>query len=107
MVGGLGLQVVVRAINFYVLVLPVSGLYIMYEIAKVQAPDSLQNLPKLIMDISDLLPVLSVYDRVCIPSAELQALQRHRPIISSSILDQLFTMRQNRKHPFHLKNHHN
>ncbi|ORE07043.1 hypothetical protein BCV72DRAFT_256046 [Rhizopus microsporus var. microsporus] len=100
MVRILGLQAVGRTIAFYVLALPTSGLYVMYEITKVQISDLLQNLSKLIIDISDLLLVLNVYDRP-------QALQRHCPTISSSILDQLFTMRQSRKRPCHLKNHHN
>ncbi|PHZ16020.1 uncharacterized protein RHIMIDRAFT_56068 [Rhizopus microsporus ATCC 52813] len=69
MVRILGLQAVGRTIAFYVLALPTSGLYVMYEITKVQISDLLQNLSKLIIDISDLLLVLNVYDRVCIPSA--------------------------------------
>ncbi|KAG1438715.1 hypothetical protein G6F56_012546 [Rhizopus delemar] len=64
MVGVLGLQIVGRTFTFYVLVLPSSGLYVMYEITTVQIPDSLHDLSKLVMDISNLLLVLDTFDRV-------------------------------------------
>ncbi|KAI7861657.1 hypothetical protein BDF14DRAFT_1876971 [Spinellus fusiger] len=79
MAGVLGLQIVGRTITFYVLVLPLSGLYIMYEITKVQIPDSLHDLSKLVMDISILLIVLDAFDRVCILSTD--------PSIINSSLD--------------------
>lgn len=107
MVGVLGLQIVGRIITFCVLVLPSSGLYVMYEITKVQIPDSLHDLSKLVMDISNLLLVLDTFDRVCIPSADSPPLERHSPTIISSILDQLFLSPQNRKRPCHLKRQHN
>ncbi|KAG0167271.1 hypothetical protein DFQ29_000540, partial [Apophysomyces sp. BC1021] len=79
MVGVLGLQIVGKTVNFYVLVLPSSGLYIMYEIAKVQKPYSLHDLSKLVMNISSLLFVLDTFGRVCVPSADSPPLERHRP----------------------------
>ncbi|KAG1179973.1 hypothetical protein G6F46_004511 [Rhizopus delemar] len=79
----------------------------MYEITKVQIPDPLHDLSKLVMDISNLLLVLGIFDRVCIPSADSPPLERHRPTIISSTLDQLFLSSQNRKRPCHLKRQHN
>ncbi|KAI9020803.1 hypothetical protein CLU79DRAFT_862410, partial [Phycomyces nitens] len=102
MVGVLGLQIVDRTITFYVLVLPLSGLYIMYEITKIQIPDSLHDLSKFVRDISNLLLVLDTFDRVCIPSADSSLLELHCPTISS-ILDHLFLSSQNRKSPCYLK----
>ncbi|KAI8886245.1 hypothetical protein K501DRAFT_310081 [Backusella circina FSU 941] len=98
MVGVLGIQIVGRTITFYVLVLPSSGLYI---------PDSLHDLSKLVKEISNLLLVLDTFDRVCIPSTDSPPLERHRPTITNSTLDQLFLSSQNRKRPCHLKHQHN
>lgn len=42
----------------------------MYEITEIQIPDSLHDLSKLVMDISNLLLVLDTFDRFCIPSAD-------------------------------------
>ncbi|KAI8642047.1 hypothetical protein BD408DRAFT_443868 [Parasitella parasitica] len=75
------------SIASYALILPSSGLYIMYEITKVQIPDSLHDLSKLVMDISNLLIVLDTFDKVCIPSAYPSPLELHRPTIISSTLD--------------------
>ncbi|KAG1450377.1 hypothetical protein G6F56_008368 [Rhizopus delemar] len=44
---------------------------------------------------------------VCIPSADSPPLERHRPTIISSTLDQLFLSSQNRKRPCHLKHNGN
>ncbi|KAI9003064.1 hypothetical protein CLU79DRAFT_829917 [Phycomyces nitens] len=107
MMGIMGLQIVGRTITFYILVLPSSGLYIMHELAKIKIPDCLNDLSKLVTDISDVLLVLDVFDRICIPSVDCPHPKRHRPTISSSIFDQLFSTSQNRKRPCILKQHHN
>ncbi|EPB82406.1 hypothetical protein HMPREF1544_10864 [Mucor circinelloides 1006PhL] len=107
MKGIMGLQIVGRTITFYVLVLPSSGLYIMHELAKIKIPDCLNDLPKLVTDISDVLLVLDVFNRICIPSVDCPHPKRHRPTISSSIFNQLFSTSQNRKRPCVLKQHHN
>lgn len=44
--------------------LPSSGLYVMHELAKIKVPDWLNDLPKLATDISDVLPVLDVFDSI-------------------------------------------
>ncbi|KAI9006249.1 hypothetical protein CLU79DRAFT_806659 [Phycomyces nitens] len=103
----MGLQIVDRTITFYILVLPSSGLYIMHELAKIKIPDCLNDLPKLVTDISDVLLVLDIFDRICIPSVDCPHPKRHRPTISSSIFDQLFSTYQNRKRPCALNQHHN
>ncbi|KAL7335695.1 hypothetical protein PS15p_201130 [Mucor circinelloides] len=92
MKGIMSLQIVGRTITFYVLVLPSSGLYIMHELAKIKIPDCLNDLPKLVTDISDVLLVLDVFNRICIPSVD----SPHPPTISSSIFNQLFSTSQNR-----------
>ncbi|KAI8990898.1 hypothetical protein BDF20DRAFT_841406 [Mycotypha africana] len=107
MVGVMGLQIIDRTITFYILVLPSSGLYVMHELAKIKIPDCLNDLPKLVSDISDVLLVLDVFDRICIPSVDCPQFQRNRPTISSSIFDRLFSTSQNRNRPCILKQHHN
>jgi hypothetical protein len=79
----------------------------MYEFTEVQISDSLRELSKLVVDISKLLLVLNIFDRVCIPSVDSPPLERHRPTVMSSTLDQLFLSSQNRKRPCHLKCQHN
>lgn len=107
MMGVMGLQVIGRTVTFYILVLPSSGLFVLYELAKVKIPDCLDDLPKLIIDISNVLLVLDVFDRLCIPSIDSPHSERQRPTISSSNFNKLFSASQNRKRPYHLKHLHN
>ncbi|KAG1453402.1 hypothetical protein G6F46_000153 [Rhizopus delemar] len=107
MMGVMGLQVIGRTVTVYSLVLPSSGLYVVYELAKVKIPDCLDDLPKLIMDISNVLLVFDVFDRFCIPSVDSPHSERQRPTISSSNFNKLFSASQNRKRSCHLKHLHN
>ncbi|CEG81906.1 hypothetical protein RMATCC62417_16048 [Rhizopus microsporus] len=52
----------------YILLLPTNGMYMSLELGKVQVPNSLQDLAKLVMDAPLLLLILDVFERLCIPS---------------------------------------
>jgi hypothetical protein len=79
----LGIQTIVRVIYFYILLLPANGVYVFLELGKVQVPNNLQDLTKLVMDAPLLLLIIGVFERLCIPSAHVRNFDRHRPTIHS------------------------
>ncbi|KAI8370591.1 uncharacterized protein BYT42DRAFT_617132 [Radiomyces spectabilis] len=68
--GVLGVQIVGRTLTFYVLLLPAEEVYTLLQLAEVKIPDSLQSLSHLIMDISTILCLMDVFDRLCVPTDE-------------------------------------
>ncbi|KAI8096338.1 uncharacterized protein BX664DRAFT_382794 [Halteromyces radiatus] len=107
MEGVLGLQIIGRMITFYVLVLPSTGLYVMYELEKIKIPSCLDDLAKLVMDMPRVLRILDVFNRICNSSVLPSAPSRHRPTIITSIFNRVFSSSQNRKRSCHLKYRHN
>jgi hypothetical protein len=103
----LGIQAIGRAIYFYILLLPANGTYVFLELGKGQIPNSLQDLTKLVMDAPLLLLIIDVFERLCIPSAHVRNLDRHRLTISTSSFNQIFSSSQNRKRlcPLQQSNH--
>ncbi|KAI8992441.1 hypothetical protein BDB01DRAFT_778454 [Pilobolus umbonatus] len=93
----LGIQVVGRTICFYILLLPAKGLYIFLELGKINIPSSLQDLTKLVMDAPLLLLIIDAFGRLCVPSTGVSSPDRHRPTISKSRFNQIFSLSQNRK----------
>ncbi|RCH94979.1 hypothetical protein CU097_001320, partial [Rhizopus azygosporus] len=105
--GILGLQIVGRKITFHILVLPSTGVYTMYELGSVKLPDTLHDLPKLLMDMPAILRILDVFDRLCIRSADPPQPTRHHPTVSLSVFNGIFSSTQDRKRPCYLKQYHN
>ena len=99
----LGLQIIGRSIIFYLLVLPSEGLYVMYELGTLQLPNNLCDLRKLLMDMPLGLLVLDVFHRLCIRSVDPSQPSRHRPTISVSNFDGIFSTSQGHKRFCHLK----
>ncbi|KAI9322593.1 hypothetical protein BX666DRAFT_2103797 [Dichotomocladium elegans] len=87
--------------------LPSTGLHIMYELGSIKLHNTLHDLPKLVMDMPCILRILGAFDRLCIRSANLPQPMRHRPTISVSNLNSIFSSSQDCKRPCHLKQYHN
>ncbi|CEP19972.1 hypothetical protein [Parasitella parasitica] len=100
--GILSLQIIGRSITFYLLVLPSEGLHVMYKLGILQLPNNLCDLRKLLRDIPLGLLVLDVFHRLCIPSVNPFQPSRHRPTVSESNFDGIFS---DRKQSCHLKNY--
>ncbi|KAI7850080.1 hypothetical protein BDC45DRAFT_551191 [Circinella umbellata] len=108
MQGMLGIQVIGRTIKFYLLTLQAKGLYVMTELTTIKIPDSLQNLPTLIPELPNVLKILDVFHRICVPANDAaSAKTRNTLTLSRQKFDQLFTMSKDRKKPCHLKIRHN
>ncbi|KAL7335886.1 hypothetical protein PS15p_201299 [Mucor circinelloides] len=107
MEGVLGLQVIGRMVTFYVLVLPSAGLYVMYELEKIKLPSCLDDLTKLIVDMPRVCRVLDTFNRIFKPSVHQAMPSRHRPTITTSAFDGVFSPSQDRKRSCHLKYQHN
>ncbi|KAL0080413.1 C2H2-type zinc finger transcription factor [Phycomyces blakesleeanus] len=107
MEGVLGLQVIERMVTFYVLVLPSTGLYVMYELEKIKIPSCLDDLTKLIVDMPRVCRVLDTFNRICKPSVHQAMPSRHRPTITTSAFNGVFSPSQDRKRSCHLKYQHN
>ncbi|KAG0165887.1 hypothetical protein DFQ29_001289, partial [Apophysomyces sp. BC1021] len=106
--GVLGIQIVGRTLMFYVLLLPAEGIYTLLQLAEVKIPDSLQNLSHLVMDVSNILTVMDVFDRLCVSSDNPQIIiDRKTPTVPLDVLQQLFSVSKDRKRPCHLKRRHN
>lgn len=103
----LGIQAIGREIYFYILLLPANGVYVFLELGKVQVPNNLRDLTKLVMDAPLLLLIIDVFERLCIPSVHVRNLDRHRPTIDTSTFNQIFSSSQNRKRlcPLQRNNH--
>ncbi|KAI9020956.1 hypothetical protein CLU79DRAFT_703594 [Phycomyces nitens] len=106
--GVLGIQIVGRTLMFYVLLLPEEGVYTLLKLAEVKIPDSLQSLSHLVMDVSNILSVMDVFDRLCVRSNDPQMiLDRKNPSVPLHVLQQLFSVSKDRKRSCHLKRRHN
>lgn len=103
MEGVLGLQIIGRTITFYILVLPATGLYIMYEPEIITIPSCLDDWTKLIMDMPRALRVLDAFNRICNRSVRPSMPMRHRPTISSSAFNHIFSSSQDCKRSCHVK----
>lgn len=65
----MGIQETGRTVTFFsVLLLPTNGVYVFHELGKVQIPNSLQDLTKLVMNAPLLLLILDVFKRLCVSS---------------------------------------
>ncbi|KAG0738500.1 hypothetical protein G6F62_008885 [Rhizopus arrhizus] len=100
-------EFVSRLITFYVLILPTTGLYVMLGLTELKIPDSLEDLPKLVLDISKILKALDVFHRVCAPMSDLALNNRRTTITTNLSISQLFTTSQDRNRDSSLKCRHN
>ncbi|CEP19309.1 hypothetical protein [Parasitella parasitica] len=66
--GVMALQIVGRTITVYVMVLPATGIYGMYELGEIQVPSSVADISKLLMDMATVSYILDVFGRVCVPA---------------------------------------
>lgn len=107
MEGVLGIQVIGRMVTFYILVLPSTGLYVMYELQKIKIPSCLDDLTKLIVDMPRICRVLETFNRICKPSVHQAMPSRHRRTITTSAFNGVFSLSQDRKRPCHLIYQHN
>ncbi|KAI8393654.1 uncharacterized protein BYT42DRAFT_488769 [Radiomyces spectabilis] len=106
--GILGIQIIGRTVVFYVLTLPAQSLYTLISIAKIQIPDSIQNLPALITEAPAILKVLDAFDRLCVRAAHPNVISnRHAPTLSMAKIHQLFSESKNRKRQCSLELRHN
>jgi hypothetical protein len=90
MEGVLGIQVIGRMGTFYVLVLPSTGFYVMYELQKIKIPSCLDDLTKLIVDMPRICCVLETFNRICKPSVHQAMPSRHRPTITTTVFKGVF-----------------
>ncbi|KAI8374345.1 uncharacterized protein BYT42DRAFT_400763 [Radiomyces spectabilis] len=79
MQGILGIQIIGRTVQLYLLTLPAKGLYVMTQLATVKIADSLQTLASLIIELPET------------------------PTLPRQKFDQLFTISKDGKKPCHLK----
>ncbi|EIE91634.1 hypothetical protein G6F46_001415 [Rhizopus delemar] len=104
MQGMLAIQIIGRTIKFYLLILPAKGLYVMLELATIKIPDSLQGLLRFVPELPNVLKILDVFHRVCVPVIDVaSAKNRYTPTLPRQKFDQLFTISKDRKKPCHLK----
>ncbi|CEI93662.1 hypothetical protein RMCBS344292_07893 [Rhizopus microsporus] len=78
-----------------------------YELGSVKLPDTLHDLPKLLVDMPAILHILDAFDRLCIQSADPPQPTRHRPTVSLSAFNGIFSSTQDRKQLCYLKQYHN
>jgi hypothetical protein len=97
-----------RTLTFYVLLLLAENLYTMLQLAEIKILDSLQSLSHLVTDISNILTVKDVFDRLCVCTEDPQIIiDRKTPTTPVNVLQQLFSISKDRKQPCHLKRRHN
>ncbi|KAG0168491.1 hypothetical protein DFQ29_010133 [Apophysomyces sp. BC1021] len=100
----LGIQIVGRTITFYVLLLPSMRLYTMLRLAEIKLPESLQDLPSLVMELPSITGVLEVFDDLYVPTKDMQrAIDRQAPTASIPLFQQFHSSSKNRKRSCHLK----
>ncbi|KAI9320128.1 hypothetical protein BX666DRAFT_1852753 [Dichotomocladium elegans] len=105
--GVLGIHIVGRTIRFYVLVLPAVTTYVMYLLAEIKVPDSIQGLPGFITELPSVLKILHVFDTVCVSSdiPDIIAIRR-APTLSSKEFQQIISESKSRKRSCHLHRRH-
>ncbi|KAI8388444.1 uncharacterized protein BYT42DRAFT_560097 [Radiomyces spectabilis] len=104
MEGTLGVQVIGRTVKFYILVLPAKGLYAFLELAVIQLPDSLNSLPGFVTKAGDIIKVLDIFERICVPASDAAGtMSRRTPTLSLTQVGQIFSPSKNRKRPCPLK----
>ncbi|KAG0735868.1 hypothetical protein G6F57_018478 [Rhizopus arrhizus] len=79
----------------------------MLGLTELKIPDSLEDLPKLVLDISKILKALDVFHRVCAPMSDLALNNRRTTITTNLSISQLFTTSQDRNRDSSLKCRHN
>ncbi|KAI8388561.1 uncharacterized protein BYT42DRAFT_611592 [Radiomyces spectabilis] len=72
--GILAIQVIGRAVMFYVHALPGQSLYTLISLARVRIPDSLETLPSMVTEVPAILKVLDVFDRLCVPASQSEVI---------------------------------
>jgi hypothetical protein len=98
--GVLGIHIVGRTISFYVLVLPAIATYVMYLLAEIKVPDSIQGLPSLITELPSVLKVLDVFDNVCVCSDVPDIVASRRvPTLPLKVFQQIISESKSRKRP--------
>ncbi|ORE06892.1 hypothetical protein BCV72DRAFT_256114 [Rhizopus microsporus var. microsporus] len=102
MEGILGIQIIGRTVKFYVLILPAIGLYVLLDLAEIMIPDNLQNLASLVIETSNIMKALNVFDMRTNDTETL--IKRLTPTISKIMFDQVFSTskHRNRQCPFKL-----
>lgn len=106
--GSLGIQTIGRDIKFYLLSLPATDAHVLLQLAEIKVPDSLQKLPQLVTEISSVLKVLQVFDKVCLRANRTEECIGQQNLQTKAVpkLQQLFSESKNRKRPCHLQLHH-
>ncbi|KAI9275970.1 hypothetical protein BY458DRAFT_434263, partial [Sporodiniella umbellata] len=108
MEGVLGIHVVGRTIRFYVLVLPATATYVMYLLAEIKVPDSIQGLPGFVTELPSILKILHVFDTVCVCSITPEVIAgRRTPTLPSKNFQQIISSSKSRKRSCHLHRRHN
>ncbi|KAI8329945.1 hypothetical protein BC941DRAFT_441686 [Chlamydoabsidia padenii] len=108
MEGDLGIHIVGRTIRFYVLVLPAIATYVMYLLAEIKVPDSIQGLPAFITELPSILKILHVFDTVCVCSVTPDVIaSRRAPTLPSKAFQQIISESKSRKRSCHLHRRHN
>ncbi|KAG0748697.1 hypothetical protein G6F23_001678 [Rhizopus arrhizus] len=96
--GVLGIHIVGRTIRFYVLVLPAIATYVMYLLAEIKVPDSIQGLPGFITELPSVLKILHVFDTVYVSFDIPDIIARRRaPTLSSKEFQQIISESKSRK----------
>lgn len=79
----------------------------MYELEKIQIPSCIDDLAKLIVDMPRVCRVLDTFNRICKPSINQATSSRHRPTITTSAFNGIFSASRDRKRLCHFKHQHN
>ncbi|ORE12325.1 hypothetical protein BCV71DRAFT_282018 [Rhizopus microsporus] len=106
--GGLGIQTIGRDIKFYLLSLPATDAHVLLQLAEIKVPDSLQKLPQLVTQISSVLKVLQVFDKICLRASRTEECIGQQNLQTKAVpkLQQLFSESKNRKRQCHSQLHH-
>lgn len=84
----MGIQIVGRTVKFYVLILPATGLYMFLDFVEIIIPDSLQNLASLVTEMSNVMKVLHVFDKIYVRTNDTETLiKRLTPTVSTAMFD--------------------
>ncbi|CAO3601065.1 unnamed protein product [Absidia cylindrospora] len=80
------MKAVGRTVTFYLTTLLKDGFYVMMELAEINIPGSIDDLPKYFMDFNQKSSVLDIYDIWCnplTPDETKKQHQRSRPTLST------------------------
>lgn len=108
MEGVLEIHIVGRTIRFYVLVLPATATYVMYLLAEIKVPDSIQGLPGFITELPSVLKILHAFNTICVCSVTPEVIAgRRAPTLPSKAFQQIISESKSRKRSCHLHRRHN